>query len=301
MTNREKRTISGNLLEVDIYPVWDDGRRAPEREPKSKASAEAQRHYNQKQAEKKLVRKVNANFGASDYFVTLTCSPENAPQNERGIKRLAVNYLRRIKARREKELDLTRDQLKEARAALETSPGNAFLRESVKRLKKAEKKLREPMRYIYVIERQEYKTGDMAGRANWHVHLFITGGLDSGAMESMWIAGARVNCANYQPDRFGPETAAKYLSKDPQGRKRYCCSRNLKRPTEKVRDGKYTRRQIEKIAAMGENFAKEWWEKKYPGYRFLRAEYRWNEYNANWYITAVMYRTGKPVPVQQNQ
>ena len=65
MTNREKRTIAGPLLEVDIYPVWDDGRRIPERAPKTKPTTEAQRKYNEEQA-----RRIEKNFrkNAEGYY-----------------------------------------------------------------------------------------------------------------------------------------------------------------------------------------------------------------------------------------
>ena len=63
---REKKTKSGPLLEVDFYPVFEDGRRLPTRPIKTKRSTKEQAEYNRRQAEKKIVRLVNANFGADD-------------------------------------------------------------------------------------------------------------------------------------------------------------------------------------------------------------------------------------------
>lgn len=312
MVTREKRTQSGPLLEIDIYPVWDDGRRVPSREPKSKATTEAKQKYNDEQAVKRIVRLVNANFDKTDYWMHPTYFPDAAPQDEREARRDLVNYIRRVRDRRKKELADAKEQLKAARVALDlvrlnaersrrksAQQAKAHLEEKVSELKKRIKKLNRPLKYVYVIERQVYKTGKREGLANWHFHLFISGGLDDKTMEALWKQGVRVNCDNYQPDRFGPEAAARYMGKDPQGR-RWSCSRNLTKPAERTRDGKYTRRQVEKIATQRVDEA-AWWERQYPGYRFLRCLSRWNEYNANWYVTAVMYKTDLPAPAWLDQ
>ena len=48
--NREKRTYSGKLLDVDFYPVFSDGRRMPSRKPKTKPSTAEQEKYNRNKA-----------------------------------------------------------------------------------------------------------------------------------------------------------------------------------------------------------------------------------------------------------
>lgn len=60
--NREKRTYSGKLLDVDFYPVFSDGRRIPSKAPKTKRSTEEQEKYNHNKAVREFVRKANANF-----------------------------------------------------------------------------------------------------------------------------------------------------------------------------------------------------------------------------------------------
>lgn len=294
--NREKRTVSGPLLEVDLYPVWENGRRMQLRSPKTKRSSAQQAEYNRLQAQKKLVRLANANFDKSDFFMALTYWPESAPQSEADARRDHVNYIRRVKTARAAALKETKAALKEATAAAEAMPENSFLRAEVRRLKRKIKKLQRPLKYIYVIEEEIYKTGRRAGRSNWHFHLFISGGLDAEEMEALWMKGERVSCARFQPDRFGPEAAAKYMAKDPKGAKRYCCSRNLTRPTEKTRDGRYSNRQLEQIATRRMDDA-AYWERKYPGYTFLQTYARWNEYNSHWYVTAVLYSKREAPPV----
>lgn len=283
---REKRTVSGPLLEVDFYPIFEDGRRIPERAPKTQASREAQKRYNDQQATKKCVRLVNANFGKDDYFLHLTYKPEAAPKNEQEARRDIANYLRRIKRRREKALEDKTRELASAKNAVRKAPGNTFLLKNVDELRREIKRLKEPIRYLYAIERQTYKTGARAGQDNWHFHAFVSGGLPADEMEKSW--NGRVNCARFQPEDFGPEAAARYISKYPQGKKRFAASRNLKKPVEKVRDNGITRAGVEKMARTRRD-DREYWERRYPGYRFIRCEARFNEYNGHWYVTCVMY------------
>lgn len=291
---REKLTRSGPLMEADFYPVFCDGRKMPTRAPKTKPSTAQQQRYNRIMATKKLIRLVNVNFDNTDYWLHPTYSPEHAPQNERQARRDMVNFLRRVRTKRASTARALQKDLQSAEAAAVRSPDNAFLALKVVELGKKIAKLQAPMKYIYVIECQTYKRGIFAGRINWHFHVFLTGGLDRDVIESMWVAGMRVNCDRYQPERFGYETAALYMSKDPQGSKRFCYSRNLDKPSEKSRDGKVTKRTVERMAK--EHFEdREYWEKRYKGYRFVRCYSRYNEYNGFWYVSVVMYRTdGEP-------
>ncbi len=292
---REKRTYSGPLLEVDFYPVLENGRRLSPRAPKTKPSTKEQQKYNCTQATKKLVRYANVNFDETDNLMHPTYSPENAPQTEAEARRDIVNYLRRVKARRVLELKRLRKDLAAAEDAAAKMPWNKFLKSSVDKLKAAIAKLDEPFRYIYVIEKQTYKTGKYAGRTNWHFHLFMTGGIDNKTLESMWTNGLRANCNNFQPEKFGPEAAARYMSKDPQGSKRFSYSKNLKKPKSKARDGKVSRRGVERMATERVD-DREFWEKRYKGYRFIRCYSRYNEFNGHWYVSAIMYKTDGDPP-----
>ena len=292
---REKRTYSGPLLEADFYPVFEDGRRLPTRAPKTKPSTAEQKKYNRTQATKKLIRLVNANFDSTDYLMHPTYSPECAPQTEEEARRDLANYIRRVKTRRASEAKRLRKNLIEAEEAAATMPGNKYLSSSVGKLKAQITKLEAPFKYIPVVEKQIYKSGKYAGRVNWHFHLFLTGGLDSRTLENMWKNGIRTNCNNYQPDKFGPEAAARYMSKDPQGAKRFSYSRNLTQPRQKTRDGKISRRGVERMAKTLID-DREFWERRYKGYRFIRCFARYNEYNGHWYVSAIMYKTNGDAP-----
>lgn len=287
---REKLTKSGGLLEADFFPIWDDGRRMPDRAPKTKPSTEAKKKYNLIQTIKRFIRLINANFGKTDYFMHVTYKPENAPQTEKEARRDMANYIRRVKTKRQSELKKQKEKLAAVKAASELMPDNVLFKESIKRIKKKIKKLKAPFKNFCVLEKVTYKSGKLAGKNNWHFHLFLTGGLEDSVMEDMWTGGIRCNCDNYQPDKFGPEAAALYISKDPQGSRRYSYSRNLSKPEVKHKDGYVTRRAVEQMAKLRTD-DKEYWEKRYKGYKFIRCYNRYNEYNGNWYVSVVMYKT----------
>lgn len=297
---REKRTFSGPLLEVDLYPVFSDGRKMPTRAPKTKLSNEEQKKYNRTVAKKKLIRLVNENFDGTDYFMHQTYEPMYAPCDEAAARRDIVNYFRRIKRRRAAKIKTLRKSLKQAQEAFKALPDNEFLQKNIVVIQEQIIKLSKPFKYVYAIERQVYKTGVYSGLVNYHFHLFATGGLTSAEMEREWKKGIRCNCNRFQPETFGPEAAAKYMSKDPQGYKSFSYSRNLSQPKEKIKDGKISKAQVEKIATSRSD-DREYWEKKYKGYRFLRCYNRYNEFNGHWYVTAVMYKTGGDPPRWEEQ
>lgn len=260
---REKQIKSGRLFETSFYPVYDSGRRMKEKKERKEISSEEQQAYNRKRAEKKFIRLVNCNFDNEDIFLHLTYDPVNAPLSEEGARKDVTNYLRRIKRYRKKQ-------------------GLPDLK------------------YIYVLEQKVYKTGRYAGLVNWHCHMFMNGGGFTRDMaEDMWTKGM-TNADRYQPDTFGPETAAKYLCKDPQGKKRFVTSKNLKKPVEsKPKDGKVGRRTVEKMAKLHCD-DKEYWERRYKGYNFIKCDAHYNEYNGHWYVSVVMFKHKSQQQVRKN-
>ena len=277
---REKKIISGPLLEVDFFPVWADGRRMPSRAPKGKQSTAAQQKYNDTQMRKKAIRDINANFDSGDIFMCPTYEQSKAPQSYEEALKDSDNYLRRIKRRRENELKRVNKLL---------AAGSQD-----RRLLSAKKKLEAPFKYYYSIEEVKYKTGRYAGRSNWHFHMFVTGGLAREDYEDCWPNGVRVNADRFQPERFGPEAAARYFTKDAQGRRRIKHSRNLQKPETKVKDATFTRRGVELLTKRRADDA-AYWEKRYKGYKFIRTYPRYNEYNGHWYLSVIMYRSDQAV------
>lgn len=298
--NKEKKIRSGPLLEAEFYPVFESGRPLPERSKKEKRSTKEQEKYNRQQAIKKIVRMVNANFDSTDILMHPTYAAGNAPADMEQARKDIVNYLRRVKTRRASEAKKVAEQLTEVQEAAATKSDSKYLREQVQKLRQQLKKLEAPLKYIYVIEEQIYKTGKRAGCPNYHFHMFVTGGLPRKTMEELWPGGIRTNADRFQPEKFGPEAAAKYVMKDPQGRRRWAASKNMKKPEERTRKTIMSNRQMEKWARERVDDA-PFWERRYKGYKFLRCLPRWNNYNSHWYISVVMYKADGSPPIWADQ
>lgn len=279
-TIREKRTKSGPLLEIDYYPVFSPSGKAV---PKKKPPPEKKELYNARESVKRLVRLVNANFDTQDYLMGITYAAEAAPQSEEEARKDIGNYFRRIRTKRASELKKVEKQLR-------TLPPDGSLKDLRRELMAKRRRLRRPMKTAYSLERITYQRGPYRGRANWHSHLFITGGLDQRTMERIWKKGIQVSCDYFQPDRFGPEAAARYMSKCPKGKKKFSCSKNMKKPDVSQKDGRISAATVEKMATKLMDDAR-YWQNKAPGYKLLRTYPRYDEYNGYWYMTVVMYKT----------
>ena len=286
---KEKITKAGKLLNTDFYPCFENGKKMPT-QPKVQGSTEAQKKYNENKAQKEAVYIINENFDEFDHIGHLTYAPEYAPQSEEEARRDMINALRRIKRMREREL-------KKTIAVLDALPDVDALAEQRKNLELKRDKLSAPFKYMYVLEKVTYQRGPFKGKDNWHFHIFMTGGLERSQVEALWKKGVRSNVDQFQPDRFGPEAMAKYMSKDPQGTKRFVCSRNMSRTYKqpKIKNVRFSAGHLAKLSQERCDDA-QYWEKKYPGYRFVRSFPRFNDYNGHWYLTVVMYAGDGPVP-----
>lgn len=93
---RTKTIKSGNVLEVEVYPIWDT-HTSTSRARKTKASREAQKRLNYKNAVKTVVRLINANFTDSDYWATFTYDNAHLPQTREQAQHEVAKFLRRLK------------------------------------------------------------------------------------------------------------------------------------------------------------------------------------------------------------
>lgn len=90
-----KTTVSGPMVESEIYPTWPRRADAP-RAPKEKISREAQKALNNKRAARRFSRLLHCNFGRGDILLTLTYGPGQLKGIEQA-RRDVQNYLRRVK------------------------------------------------------------------------------------------------------------------------------------------------------------------------------------------------------------
>ncbi|GHV27560.1 hypothetical protein FACS18948_5130 [Clostridia bacterium] len=99
VSNYRARTItSGQMLEVEAYPIWRTQTEA--RRAKGHESRTAQKNLNAKNARKRFVRKINANFTEEDLCITLTYAGE--PPNLEQARKDMQNYIRRVRNWRQK-------------------------------------------------------------------------------------------------------------------------------------------------------------------------------------------------------
>lgn len=141
----------------------------------------------------------------------------------------------------------------------------------------------ENAKYIYVIE--GYEEGSRQQRI--HFHMVIDGALDRKELKEIWGNG-RTRCDELDPRGYnGLVRLAKYLAKDPKGRKRWSPSKGLKQPVVTVADRKIRASAAKRIARNASEAAAAL-ERIYPGYEHVETEVRTNPYIPGCYIYAVM-------------
>lgn len=293
---RENKILSGQLLEADFYPVFADGRRMPARADKAKRSTDEQIKYNRSKSIKHIVRMVNTNYKShEDYFAHFTFDAKNAPETVKDARRLFKNYIERIKRRRAREAKALHKRLAKLFDMLTRDPENSLLLDAIKDVKGKLRKLESEFKCLYFIEENVYKRGERAGMHTFHIHAFMSGGIASAVLEDMWGLGT-VNCRNYQPEKFGVEAAAKYVSKELSADKRPGYIGHHDKPKKlKPKDGKISPVGVKNLAEKRCD-DREYWEKRYPGYRFIKCYARHNQYNGYHYVSVIMWRGSEEPP-----
>ncbi len=146
-----------------------------------------------------------------------------------------------------------------------------------------------PPRYMGVSEGK--REGSRQKRV--HHHIVISCGLSREELEAIWKKG-RVRTDRLQADRYGYTALARYLMKEPEGAKRYFCSRNLKEPVITVSDTKLSLRKAERIAQSAEENAPAIFLKLYPDHEFLDCQVKRSDFVAGVYIYVRLRKMTKP-------
>lgn len=116
-----------------------------------------------------------------------------------------------------------------------------------------------------------------------HHHLVLSCGLARSELESIWKKG-RVRADHLQADRFGYTALARYMMKEPEGAKRYFCSRNLTVPIITTSDTKLSIRMAERIALDMEENAPVIFHKLYIDCEFVDCKVMHSDFIAGVYI-----------------
>lgn len=236
-TYATKMIKAGNQVEFEIYPEFT---RKEAEELKVKKVNKAQKNLNDKNARKRLIRKINCNFAKGDYWLTLTYTKENLPKTIEEAEKNVKNYITRINYR-------------------------------------CKKKGLENAKYIYITE-WSVKKG-----IRCHHHVVINSGLDMEELEGTWKHGRRNNVRKIQPDENGLTGLAEYLTKDPNGKKRWKSSKGLKEPIERKSYTVFRNSHVKKIVT-GKADVKELIENRYKHLLYMYEEVKFNEKNGRYYI-----------------
>lgn len=269
---REKKVDCTNYREVDIIPRTDSAERAVKgvrgKRTSHKVTEPKQKDLNDKNARRYLVQLGNGNFTIGDLHVSCTYDKDHLPRTVEEAENIVGNYLRRIAYRRQK-LGL------------------------------------EPLKYILVTEYSYSKDGSVLKRI--HHHIIINGGLSRDIVEMMWTTEriswkkvdndpkytvkqmGYVNADRLQLNENGIEALCKYITKDPQGKKRWSSSRNLERPVErKPADSKYSKAKVERLAKSSDT-GKDFFAKQFPDYDITSIEPVYYE-ETGWHIYLKMWK-----------
>lgn len=192
-------------------------------------SPEAIRRVNLRNARKRLSRLLNANFGIGDIITTLT---DRTAQTEEEAKKHLNNYI----------------------AAL----------------RRLAKKYKQELTYLYVME--------TTSTGVFHIHMAIRNFAGT-AQEGIEKARAKwkhgiTRMDPVQETGNGLKGFALYITQKKSTqekilRRRWAGSQNLRRPTEKITDRRFSRRAADKVARAAREDARALIEKKYPGYQLV--------------------------------
>lgn len=252
MGYRRRSILAGDRLECEIYPVFGREDEARARAARKNVTPEKQKRLNRQRAERYITQLAETNFSEKDIELTLTYKDIYQPDFERCQKDV-TNFVRRVKRYREKNH-------------------------------------MDPLKYIYVIEGGfERKSG--YGTTKLHCHMMMNGGVDRKILEEIWEYGY-ANTIQLQPDEDrGLEELAKYMIKESKmhGR-RFCHSRNLKKPLVKTRDAKTSNRTVKAMLKDIQHDAREEMEKRYPSYKYIDCKVYCSDQFDGVYIKVLMRR-----------
>lgn len=265
LRQRTRAVYAGPMLDVDTFPVWDTATaRAAKTEAQSERHGEALRRLNARNARRRLIWIVNANFGAGDLILTLEYAHGKQPEDDAQAARDIRNFLQRVKYRR-KKLGLP------------------------------------PIRYIYITERTESKQYGV--RYHHHIIMSGDIGRDEAERIWTKKHGGIANARIAQPTEKHLTGFARYLTldkrnrtmeedgKNPQRkamRRGWNSSLGLKMPKARESDKKISIRKAQRVAeAMGDfDRARDILEKLYPGYTLLEVSAKKSAWTAGVYIRA---------------
>ncbi len=257
---REQRHVCGdNYMEIDLYPISEREKGASLSAKRRQASSRIQQNLNARNARRYFIQLLNANFTESDIHWTGTYDDAHLPDSIEQADHDLELFLRRVRSQSRK------------------------------------RGLPAP-RFIAVTEWREEGDGLPAVRV--HHHVVLSCGLSRDELERLWYRGKDkerlgiTNADRLQFDRESLERLANYLTKYTNRKRRWRQSRGLEKPQRpRPNDGKYTRRQLERLVKSGAVFDSEFWRRKYQGWEINDITPIQNDVTKEWSIYLKLRRT----------
>ena len=257
---REQRHVCGdNYMEIDLYPISEREKGASLSAKRRQASSRIQQNLNARNARRYFIQLLNANFTESDIHWTGTYDDAHLPDSIEQADHDLELFLRRVRSQSRK------------------------------------RGLPAP-RFIAVTEWREEGDGLPAVRV--HHHVVLSCGLSRDELERLWYRGKDkerlgiTNADRLQFDRESLERLANYLTKYTNRKRRWRQSRGLEKPQRpRPNDGKYTRRQLERLGTSGAVFDSEFWRRKYQGWEINDITPIQNDVTKEWSIYLKLRRT----------
>lgn len=257
---REQRHVCGdNYMEIDLYPISEREKGASLSAKRRQASSRIQQNLNARNARRYFIQLLNANFTESDIHWTGTYDDAHLPDSIEQADHDLELFLRRVRSQSRK------------------------------------RGLPAP-RFIAVTEWREEGDGLPAVRV--HHHVVLSCGLSRDELERLWYRGKDkerlgiTNADRLQFDRESLERLANYLTKCTNRKRRWRQSRGLEKPQRpRPNDGKYTRRQLERLVTSGAVFDSEFWRRKYQGWEINDITPIQNDVTKEWSIYLKLRRT----------
>ena len=257
---REQRHVCGdNYMEIDLYPISEREKGASLSAKRRQASSRIQQNLNARNARRYFIQLLNANFTESDIHWTGTYDDAHLPDSIEQADHDLELFLRRVRSQSRK------------------------------------RGLPAP-RFIAVTEWREEGNGLPAVRV--HHHVVLSCGLSRDELERLWYRGKDkerlgiTNADRLQFDRESLERLANYLTKYTNRKRRWRQSRGLEKPQRpRPNDGKYTRRQLERLVTSGAVFDSEFWRRKYQGWEINDITPIQNDVTKEWSIYLKLRRT----------
>ena len=311
-TYREKIYRCGDYIDVQVFPVFNKGN--TRRKRRSKPTSEMQAKLNQKNAERALIRLLNANFTEDDISATLTFRDEFLPESYEEAERMAKNFLRRVKRLRAKK------GLDEIKYIMIPGPGRFHFHIPMSGgLTDKELQALWPYGYLNCIH-FEFNESGLEGHARYVAKQYEEDQYGGEDLFSMYevdeetgevssknqlitdfdVANAQKQGAEY--DKCTEEENATMFQEGKKkakqagkanrakGKRRYNCSRNIVRPEAEEKDGRISAAKVEELATV-DSASRAAFEKLYPGYCLADCKPYYNEENGGYYLEIRLYRS----------